>query len=99
MIQTDFPPYDVLPTLVLSLPQIWGLSLFTSSPGIPPLKRKCDLDCILLSQRPNKYNHNAKCDLDCVLLSQRPNKYSHNATQGKSELRTGRINDYQKKKV
>lgn len=74
MIQTDFPPYDVLPTLVLSLPQTPDLSLFTSAPGIAPLKRKCDLDCILLSQRPNKYNYDA--------------------TQGKTELRTGRINDY-----
>lgn len=74
MIQTAFSPYDALPTLVLSLPQILGLSLFTSSPGILPPKRKYDLDCILLSQRPNKYNHTA--------------------TQGKSELRTGRINDY-----
>jgi hypothetical protein len=25
MIQTDFPPYDALPTLVLSLPQTWNL--------------------------------------------------------------------------
>lgn len=79
MIQTDFPHMMFCPRWFCLFLKPWDL--FTSSPGIPPLKRKCDLDCILLCQRPNKYNHNV--------------------TQGKSELRTGRTNDYwflQKKK-
>lgn len=45
-----FSAYDVLPTLVLSPPQNFGAGLFTFCLGCPPLKRKCDLDCILLSQ-------------------------------------------------
>lgn len=45
-----FAPYDALPTLVLSHPQRPQVDLFTFCIGCPLLKRKLDLDCILLSQ-------------------------------------------------
>lgn len=43
-----FAPKDTLTILVLPFPQTSRLDLFTLF--CPPIKRKCDLDCILLSE-------------------------------------------------
>lgn len=66
-----FTPYDIPPTLVLS-PETLRLDLFTFCLGSSPLKRKCDLDHILLNQRPNKYQRDAtwgKCELKTWSIS------------------------------